>query len=76
MSRSIDSHEACLKAIAKELKQEIKSHLRAWQQLDQKQAAGRRAAFATVIFILKQQLDAHGIPLADVGLVDYDVPEL
>lgn len=75
LKRRIETHEECLKAFALELKSEIKSALKAWQELDPKQAAGRRAAYANVVFLLKQQAEKHGIPLSDLGLVDYEVPQ-
>jgi len=35
---------------------------------------GRRMAYSTIVFLLKQEASKHGIPLADLGLVDYEVP--
>ena len=74
--RRIQTHEECLKAFAAELKREVKSSLAAWTVLDPKQANGRRAAYAHIVFMLKRQAELHDIPLADLGLVDYEVPEI
>jgi hypothetical protein len=76
VTRRIQTHEDCLRAFAVELKREIKSSMAAWRQLDPKQAAGRRAAYASVILLLQQQAELHGIPLTDLGLVDYQVPDV
>ena len=76
MKRRIETHEECLKAFAFELKREIKMSLAVWQTMDPKQAAGRRAAYSSIIFLLKQQAEAHEIPLADLGLAGYEVPQL
>jgi hypothetical protein len=76
MKRRIEMHEECLKAFASELKREIKMSLAAWQTLDPQQAAGRRSAYSSIIFLLKQQAEAHEIPLPDLGLAGYEVPQL
>lgn len=75
-TRRIQSHEACLKSFATELMREVKDSVKAWRLLDLKQAAGRRAAYDSVFCLLKQEAERHGIPLADLGLVDYEVPPL
>jgi hypothetical protein len=74
--RRIQSHEECLRSFAAELKREVKSSLAAWRVLDPQQAAGRRAAYASVFFLLTREAERHGIPLADLGLVDYEVPRI
>jgi hypothetical protein len=76
MSRKIQAHEECLKAFSHAFKQEVRSSLKAWETLDPALAKGRQAAYANVLFILKEQASVHGIPLADLGLVDYEVPLL
>jgi hypothetical protein len=75
-TRRIQTHEECLKSFAAELKREVKSSVAAWRLLDSKQAAGRRSVYASVFFLLKQEAERHGISLADLGLVDYEVPRL
>jgi len=72
--RRIDSHEECLKSFAHALKREVKDNLNAWNVLNKEQAMGRRMAYSTIVFLLKQEASKHGIPLADLGLVDYEVP--
>lgn len=72
--RRIATHEECLKSFTHALKQEVKGNLACWQALNPEQARGRRMAFSNVIFLLKQEAEKHGIPLADLGLVDYEVP--
>ncbi len=68
--------EECLADFSRELKQEIRASLKAWQSLDPKQAEGRRAAYALVVEVLKRKASEHHIALADIGLVDYEVPSL
>ncbi|MFC3147094.1 hypothetical protein [Piscinibacterium candidicorallinum] len=74
MRRRLDTHEQCLKAFTAELKTEIRSSLSAWDTLDRKEASGRRMAYMQVVTLIKRHAEAHGIPLADLGLVDYEVP--
>jgi hypothetical protein len=76
MTRKIQTHEDCLRSFSKAFKQEVKSNLNAWKTLDPEQAKGRQAAYANVLFMLKQQAELHGIPLSDLGLVDYEIPSL
>lgn len=72
--RAIATHEECLKSFAQALKREVKGNLAAWKILNREQALGRRMAFSNIVFLLKQEAEKHGIPLADLGLVDYEVP--
>ena len=74
--RRIATHEECLKSFSHALKREVKENLAAWKVLNHEQAVGRRMAFANIVFLLKQEAEKHGIPLADLGLVDYEVPKL
>lgn len=74
--RRVTSHEECLQSIVRELKREAKESLAVWNKLNREQAIGRRAAFASIFFILKRQAEAHDISLMDLGLVDYEVPQL
>jgi hypothetical protein len=76
MSRRIQTHEDCLKSFSRAFKSEVQSNLIAWNALDPAQAKGRQAAYANVLFLLKQQAELHGIPLSDLGLVDYEIPSL
>jgi hypothetical protein len=76
MKRRIDTHEECLIAFAAELKKDAKMLVADWRSLDVQVAHGRRAVLQHVISILKRQAGSHGIPLADLGLVDYRVPDL
>jgi hypothetical protein len=73
--RRIATHEECLKSFAHALKQEVKGNLAAWKALNHEQTVGRRMAFSNIVFLLKQEAEKHGIPLADLGLVDYEVPK-
>jgi hypothetical protein len=74
--RRIEAHEECLKSFAQALKREIKENLTAWETMDREQAIGRRMAFSNVVFALKREAEKHGIPLVDLGLVDYEVPRI
>lgn len=74
--RRVDTYEECLKAFARSLKDEIKTNLKAWKQMDAKAAEARQAAFANVIFLLKEKAKESGVPLVDLGLVDYEVPKI
>lgn len=76
MKRRVATHEECLKAFAAELKKEVNANMATWKNLDPKQATGRSAAYANVLFLLKRQAEVHGIPIADLGLVDYEVPRV
>ena len=76
MRRRIDTHEECLIAFASELKRDAKMLVADWRSLDVKVAHGRRYVLIHVVSILKRQAEKHGIPLADLGLVDYHVPDL
>lgn len=73
--RRIATHEECLKSFAHALKQEVKVNLATWKALNHAQAVGRRMACSNIVFLLKQEAEKHGIPLADLGLVDYEVPK-
>ncbi|SFG91768.1 hypothetical protein SAMN05518865_1231 [Duganella sp. CF458] len=72
--RRIATHEECLKSFTYALKREVKDNLAAWKVLNREQAIGRRMAFSNIVFLLKKEAEKHGIPLADLGLVDYEVP--
>jgi len=72
--RRVSTHEDCLRSFAHSLKREVKENLAAWKSLNPEQAIGRRMAFSNIVFLLKQEAEKHGIPLADLGLVDYEVP--
>ena len=74
--RRLYAHEECLKSFARSLKDEIKTNLTAWKQMDVKAAVARQAAFANVIFLLKEKADEFGVPLTDLGLTDYEVPKI
>lgn len=76
MTRRIQTHEQCLKDFVSELKREIKGNVALWRNDPPKEVAMRLAVYAAVVFGLKRQLAAHGIPLADVGLVDYEIPRV
>jgi hypothetical protein len=76
MTRRIQTHEQCLKDFVAELKREIKSNVGLWRNIEPREAAARRAVYCSVLFVLRRQLESHGIPLADVGLVDYEVPRV
>jgi hypothetical protein len=76
MRRRIDTHEECLKAFATELKRDAKMLVADWRSLDVKVAHGRRAVLIHVFSSLRRQAESHGIALADLGLVDYQVPDL
>ena len=73
--RRIATHEECLKSFAQALKREVKDNLAVWKALNAEQAIGRRMAFSKIVFLLKQEAEKHGIPLADLGMVDYEVPQ-
>lgn len=73
--RRITTHEDCLKSFAHALRQEVKENLSVWRSLNHEQAIGRRMAFVNIVFLLKQEASKHGIPLADLGLADYEVPK-
>jgi hypothetical protein len=74
--RRIQTYEECLKSLTRDFKKQVKEDLKVWGRLDPKQAAGRRMAYANVLFSLKREAEAAGVPLIDLGLVDYEVPEL
>jgi hypothetical protein len=74
--RRIETHEECLRSFAQTLKREIKENLAAWEILNPEQAIGRQMAFSNVIFLLKREAEKHGVPLVDLGLVDYEVPKI
>lgn len=74
--RRITTHEECLKSFALTLKREVKNDLTAWKMLNREQAVARRMAYANMVFLLKQEAEAHGIPLIDLGLVDYEIPQI
>jgi hypothetical protein len=74
--RRIQTYEDCLKSFAREFKREVEENLKVWKRLDRKEAVGRRMAYANVLFMLKREAEAHGVPLMDLGLVDYEIPEL
>lgn len=74
--RRLDTHEECLKSFARSLKDEIKANLKTWKQMDAKAAVARQAAFANVIFLLKEKADEFGVPLVDLGLADYEMPKI
>ena len=73
-TRRLQTHEACLLEFVNELKKEVKSGLAAIRDADPKQISQRRAAYASVFFILKKTAAKHHIQLVDLGLVDYEVP--
>ena len=74
--RRLDSHEECLRSFAQTLRREIKENLAAWEVMNREQAIGRQMAFSNVIFLLKREAEKHGVPLVDIGLVDYEVPKI
>jgi hypothetical protein len=74
--RRISTHEECLVSFVRELKREVKDNLTTWATLNREQALGRRMAFSNIVFLLKQAAEKHDIPLIDLGLVDYEVPQL
>jgi hypothetical protein len=74
--RRIETHEECLRSFAQTLKREIKGNLAAWEAINREQAIGRQMAFSNVVFLLKREAEKHGIPLVDLGLVDYEVPKI
>jgi len=75
-TRRITNHQACLESFALQLRQEIKESLKAWQAMDPVQARARRHAYASTIHLLKRVADDSGIPLADLGLAGYEVPDI
>jgi hypothetical protein len=74
--RRVQTHKECLEAFARELKQHINQDLRAWRLINQEQAKNRAIAYATIVKMLKSQAERHGIPVSDLGLVDYEVPSI
>ena len=74
--RRLDTHEECLKSFSAKLKREIKENLKAWSVMDSKQAQARRMAYANIVFLLKETSREFDIPLADLGLADYEVPTI
>ena len=74
--RRVQTYEECLKSFARQFKREVKDDLKVWKRLDIKEAAGRRMAYANVLLVLKREAETHGVPLADLGLVDYEIPEI
>ncbi|WP_124451368.1 hypothetical protein [Paucibacter sp. KBW04] len=74
--RRIENHEECLRSFAQTLKREIKENLAVWEAMNREQAIGRRMAFSNVVFLLKREAEKHGVPLVDLGLVDYEVPKI
>lgn len=74
--RRISTHEECLKSFAHSLKRQVNESLAVWKTLNPEQAIGRRMAFSNIVFLLKQEAEKHDIPLMDLGLVDYEVPQL
>jgi len=75
MKRRIQTHEQCLIEFTKELKAEVKLSLAAWAKIKPELAEARRAAYSNVFHTLKRKATEHGIPLSDLGLVDYEVPK-
>jgi hypothetical protein len=55
-------------------KQEVKTSLAAMANADPKHVVQRRLAYMGVFFTLRSTAAKHGIPLADLRLVDYEVP--
>ena len=74
--RRLDTHAECLRDFSLSLQRELKENLRFWDQEDPDAARSRAAAFGLVVATLKKQLDQHSIPLVDVGLADYELPQL
>ena len=75
--RRIDlPYDKFVHTFAHELKKDVKQSLQVWETLKPEQAMGRQAAYAHIVWLLKHTADTHGIPLADIGLVDYEVPKL
>jgi len=50
------------------------SNLAAMADADPKHVVQRRLAYMGVFFTLRSTAAKHGIPLVDLGLVDYEVP--
>ncbi len=73
-TRRIQTHKDCLEGFARELKAHIDQDLRAWRSINPALAKNRAVAYVSVVGVLKRQADLHGIPLIDLGLVDYEVP--
>jgi hypothetical protein len=74
-TRRLQTHEEFMREFVGELKREVKSSLAAMSGSDQKLLAQRRAAYASVFFVLKKTAEKHDIQLVDLGLVDYEVPD-
>ena len=55
-------------------KKEVKTSLAAMADADSKHVVQRRLAYMGVFFTLRSTAAKHGIPLADLGLVDCEVP--
>ena len=55
-------------------KKEVKTSLAAMADADPKHVVQRRLAYMGVFFTLRSTAAKHGTPLADLGLVDYEVP--
>lgn len=73
-TRRIQTHKDCLEGFARELKAHIAQDLRAWRSINLELANNRAVAYVSVVGVLKRQADLHGVPLIDLGLVDYEVP--
>ncbi|WP_028104304.1 hypothetical protein [Pseudoduganella violaceinigra] len=74
-TRRIFTHEQCLIEFARELKKEARDNFRAWSHMNAVEAESRRRAYNVVFHLLKRKAEQHGIPLADLGLVDFELPQ-
>ena len=74
--RRLDTHEECLKTFSAKLRKEIKSNLKAWSVMNPKQAQARRMAYTNIVFLLKETAREFDIPLIDLGMADYEVPNI
>lgn len=72
--RRISTHEQCLLEFVRELKKEVRENLRAWERLNPIEAESRRHAYSLVFRLLKKKADQFGVSLADLGLVDFELP--
>ena len=70
------SHEDCLKRFISNLQDEVRNDLSAWKATDPDQAQIRQQAYCHVFAVLKRQAVQHNVPLGELGLADYTVPEL
>lgn len=75
-TRRVTNHQACLESFSLQLRRDIKENLKAWTTMDPIQARTRRAAYAHVVVLLKQAAAETDIPLADLGLAGYEVPDI